>query len=313
MEFLFNHAVEDFHFNILLDVLPENEQQHNADNNENHENHDDNNNNDNNENHDDNDFDNNENHDDNDFDNNENHDDNDIDNDENHDNNDHNNNVDDNVDNIDNPNVGQIDIDNESAEEAGTSAWVEVGIGANQCVEEDDPLPGQSRRRSREEDGQDLEERSSKRFRWWDEFAESSTDSDSDNTDYADNDTDKNTGNSPVRPAGAGAEVSEQDPLPGPSRKRSLKHDKKEDERSSNKSRLCYKFADSTSDTVTGRTGHDLAHSSSSINLAEGAGAAEETNEDVNLQVEEEEPRPMRCRKRSRKSDDREDRKRFKR
>lgn len=252
---------------MLLDILQEPEHQHNADNNENHDNLD-------------------------------------------HNDNIHNDNVDDNdddnvdidnvnnIDNIDNHNVDNVDDNNEIAEDAGARAEVEVGIEVNQGVEEDDPLPGGSGRRSREEDGQDVEEGSSKRPRWWEEF-DCTSDSD---TDRDDNNTDKNTGNCPVK---HGAEVAEEDPLPGPSRERSRKHDKVEDERSSSKkSRRCYEFADSNSDSTV-RTGQDHdAHSSSNIDLGENA--VEKTDEEVNQQVEEDDPQPGGSRERSGEGDEQE-------
>ncbi|XP_044035519.1 homeobox protein 2-like [Siniperca chuatsi] len=212
----------------------------------------------------------------------------------------HNGNIDDNADfdNIDNPNVDNVDNNNESAEDAG--AGDEVAIRINQGIEENNTLSGRSRRRSREEDDQDVEERNSKRFRWWDIDCTSDSDSDSINS----NDFNKNTGNSPVKHAGA--EVAGEDNLPGPSRKRSRKHDKVEDERSSKKSGQYYEFGNSTSDTVTVRTGHDLAHSS--IDLAEGAGAVEEIEEEVNQQADDKCPQPGGSKKRSRESDEEEDR-----
>lgn len=49
------------------------------------------------------------------------------------------------------------------------------------AAEVEDPLPSGSRKRSREEDPEEDEDRSSKCVRWWDEFADSSSDDDYDN------------------------------------------------------------------------------------------------------------------------------------
>lgn len=99
-----NHAVDDFGFLMVLEQLePSNNENHENDqNNENHEN---------------------------------------IANLD-HNDNLHNENIDgnadnDNVINTDNPNVNDVENNNESAEDAGASSGAEVAIG-----EEDDPLPG---------------------------------------------------------------------------------------------------------------------------------------------------------------------------
>ncbi|KAM7383871.1 hypothetical protein PAMA_011305 [Pampus argenteus] len=93
---------------------------------------------------------------------------------------------------------------------------VGANVEVNQHVREVDQLPGGSRKRSREED---KEEEENKRFRWWDEFANS----DSDCYDRM----------NPVQDVGANVEVNqhvrEVDQLPGESRKRSREEDKDED------------------------------------------------------------------------------------
>lgn len=91
--------------------------------------------------------------------------------------------------------------------------------------------------------GQDDEEGSRKRLRWCVEDDWSSgIDTGSICGDH--NNTDENAGNTAVEHAGARAEVADEDPLPGPSRKRSREHD--EDKASSGKKlRLWYEFADS--------------------------------------------------------------------
>ncbi|XP_056221974.1 glycosyltransferase-like protein gnt13 [Seriola aureovittata] len=279
LEFLFNNELQEEGFAFILEIVePEDEEQHddnnnnneNADNNENVENND----------------------------NNANDENNDNANDENPDNDSNENNASsgnrdiavnlNNNDDIHNDNIDDNVDNNNGHTYAGTSA----GVVVDQGVEEDDPLLGPSRRRSREEDGQNAVEESSKRIRGWDGFSDSSTDCNSDsdnNTDHDNNNTVRNTRNSPDKHAGADAEVAEEDPLPGPSRKSSRELDTVEDERSDEKSRLCYEFAD---DTVTIRTNRDLAHGSSSIDPDDNAGAAEETGEETNQQVEEEATQP---------------------
>lgn len=192
----------------------------------------------------------------------------------------------------------------------------DAGVEGDQGVEED-PLPGGSRRRSRQEGGQEDEERG-----WWNEFDDSSTDYDN-NTDDYDTDSsvyghynaDSDSGSNPVKNAAAYAQLAEEDPLPGPSRKSSGEHDTAEDETSYNKSVCCYGLFNNIFDTGTDRPGQDPVHSS--IDLVEGA--EEEMDED-HQQVEEEArlPRPFgkASRKRPREHDDdnnMRDRKRFKR
>ncbi|KAK9533150.1 hypothetical protein VZT92_008329 [Zoarces viviparus] len=70
-------------------------------------------------------------------------------------------------------------------------------------VPKDDLLPGPSKKRKRKTNRAE-EERSCKKVRWWDESVESSTD------------LNKETETSPIKHA----EVPEDDPLPGPSKKR---------------------------------------------------------------------------------------------
>nr|XP_019954291.1 PREDICTED: uncharacterized protein LOC109636803 isoform X1 [Paralichthys olivaceus] len=113
----------------------------------------------------------------------------------------------------------------------------------DQGVEEDDPLP----RWFSEEDGQDIHKRSSKHVRWWDESDDSSSDSSS-----TENDQSSDENRSPVKCASAETE----DPLPGPSRRRSCDND-------------------------TDRTGRDLAHrSTSAADLAEKAAFMESIESD---------------------------------
>ncbi|XP_071318118.1 myb-like protein D [Trachinotus anak] len=312
LEFLFNHGLQVEGFAVMLDILnpedddnndnenPDNNDNENPDNNDNDDVNDENlDNDDNNENLENNNV-NNENADNNDNNNvnDENLDNENNANDENRDNNDSNENNDNsgnhgNADNlhIHNDNVDDnVDNNNEHARDAGTSTGVEVDQG----VEDEDPLPGGSRRRSsEEEDEQDNEDRSSKQFRWWDELADSSTDSDTNS-----NDTERNTRNSPVKYLGADVEVAEEDPLPGPSRKRSRELDTVEDKRSDKNSRRDDEFVNNI---VTFRTDEDLAHS---IDLA----VAEETGEEVNQQVEEEATQPRPSRKMSRDDDEDKDR-----
>ncbi|KAK9531047.1 hypothetical protein VZT92_010498 [Zoarces viviparus] len=83
-------------------------------------------------------------------------------------------------------------------------------------VPEDDPLPGSSKKQKRETDRVE-DDRSSKKSRQWDESAESSTD------------FNKETETSPLEHA----KVPEDDPLPGPSKKRKRKTNRVEDDRSS--------------------------------------------------------------------------------
>ncbi|XP_044035521.1 uncharacterized protein LOC122868042 [Siniperca chuatsi] len=194
-------------------------------------------------------------------------------------------------------------------------------------------LPGPSRKRSRKHDKVE-DERSSKKSGQHYEFADSNSDTvtvrtghdlahSSSNIDLAEGagaveeteeEVNQQMDDKNPQPGGSQKRSRESDEeedrrgLPGPSRKRSRKHDKVEDERSSKKSGQHYEFADSNSDTVTVRTGHDLAHSSSNIDLAEGAGAVEETEEEVNQQMNNKDPQPGGSQKRSRESDEEEDR-----
>lgn len=67
---------------------------------------------------------------------------------------------------------------NSGNNEPNVEEWVgaEVEVETEQ-VEEDDPLLGGSSKRSREEDDEDDDDSSTKRFRWWDEFDDTDTDS----------------------------------------------------------------------------------------------------------------------------------------
>lgn len=58
----------------------------------------------------------------------------------------------------------------------------EANVGIYQHIGQEDPLLGGSRRQPREEDDED-EEGSSKRFRWWDELADSDSDAGYDSDD----------------------------------------------------------------------------------------------------------------------------------
>ncbi|KAL7372629.1 hypothetical protein ABVT39_019644 [Epinephelus coioides] len=191
----------------------------------------------------------------------------------NHDNLDNNN--DDNADvSVENADSLSVNNNNDNAEDAGPSAGLEVG--SNQSAEEDDPLTGGSRKRFRDEDDQDI-------FRRWDEFADSSSDSHTDSTHSQD--FNRETGRSPVKDT----EDAEEDPVPGPSRKRLRKSNRAEDERSSKKARQCDEFADSNSDIVTVTTGQGLADSSGNVDATKDAGAAEQTDNEQDKQVDEEE------------------------
>ncbi|XP_044204634.1 surface protein-like isoform X1 [Thunnus albacares] len=182
-------------------------------------------------------------------------------------------------------NVGNNNVENNVGNGDNNVAVEDAGMEDNQDIPEEDPLPGGSRRRSREED-EDIEERSSKRFRWWDEFADSDSDSD-DDVDC--------TGMNLVQDPGADMEVNqhvrEEDSLPNGSTKRSREDDEEEDERGSPKSRRCDEFADSSYDCWSR---HDYSDSSGSGDLSEDA-------------VEEEDPLPGGSRKRSREEDADED------
>ncbi|XP_026207649.1 putative uncharacterized protein DDB_G0292292 [Anabas testudineus] len=300
LQFLINHGLEEAGFAWLVEVVQQPVVGHNADNNINNEDHD---NNENNENPDDNiNNDNNE--------NNENPDDN-INNDNNDNHRDDVNNEDndnqDNIDNLHNDDIHNDNIDDSADNVDGENANDTDASSGVENVEDDKLLLGRSRRRSREEDDEDNEDRSSKRFRWWDEFDDSSngymSDSDSvtDRTDSDNNSNDSNIENGSAKCTAAVQEEEEEDPLPGPSRKWSSNNDKVEEARRGEQSRQ--RLA----------TGDDLAQSSSSFEPAETAGPAEQTNEEVNRLVEEEIPLPRSQRKRSRKSDDNEDSGRSKR
>ncbi|GAA6214212.1 myb-like protein D [Lates japonicus] len=208
----------------------------------------------------------------------------------------------------DNDTGHNADNSNENVEGASTSAGVEVDQG----VEEDNPLPGGSRKRSRDDDEEDNDSNSSKQFRWWDEFADSCTDCSSEGyaTDCDDNNTDSYTDwattNSPIERAGADDEVAEDDPQPGPSRTRSREHDT-EDKKRDKKSRRCYDFADDNSDTVTVATDRDLTDSRDSSDVAGNADAVTERSQEVNQQEEEEATQTRPCRKRPRGNNSDED------
>lgn len=273
LEFLLNHGMDEADFGLLLEVGQELVVGHNADNADNNDN------NVNNENRDN--IENNEHHENNI--NNENNNNSNHEDDINNENNGNHDNVDNlyNDDNIHNDNIDHSadNVDSENANDASPAH--EVGPGVNQNVEGDKHLLR----------------------RWWDEFADSSSNSDSDNDRTDNNSDDKDPGNSSV----AHEVAEEEDPLPGPSWKWSTEHDVVKEERGVKKSRQCDEFADSSDnslDTVTVRTGENLAHISIDFELDENAGAAEGANEEVNQQVEEEGPRPESLRKRSRESDE---------
>lgn len=124
-----------------------------------------------------------------------------------------------NLDHLDR-NGNNDNMNDHDVEDAGPAAEVDIGI--NQHVEQkEDPLPGGSGQQSREEDDEDEESRS-KRFRWWDELADSDCDSCFDSEDR--------NGDDLV------TEEEEEDPLPGVSRKRE-RDEEDENKRSSKKSR----------------------------------------------------------------------------
>ncbi len=137
---------------------------------------------------------------------------------------------------------------------AGTSA---IDAGVLQRKEGDSPLPKGSRKRSREEDEEDIEERSCESFRFWEDSA-STCDSDSDSGKSQSSYSQDTTSYSPVRVAGTSAvdvgviPGKESDsPLPKGSRKRSREEDEEDtEERSSKRSRLWDDFA-GTSDSDT--------------------------------------------------------------
>ncbi len=117
-----------------------------------------------------------------------------------------------------------VDHNNENSEDADAvgPAWVEVGIAA---------LPGGSRKRSREEDEEDVEEESPKRFRFWDEFTYTFG-SDTDSTESDCSYSRFTTGNFPARHTGAHAvdfrvtqDKEEDSHLSGNSRKRLIEED----------------------------------------------------------------------------------------
>ncbi|CAB1448240.1 unnamed protein product [Pleuronectes platessa] len=194
--------------------------------------------------------------------------------------------------NIDNDNV--YHNNNAHAGDVGVQVYQGVEDQVYQDVEEDEPLPGLSR----EEDGQDSDQTDSDGFRWWDEFYDSCPDVDS--TDCDDHSTDENT--SPVKSGSAETEVVEEDPLPGPSRRRSREDETDENERCKKDLRLCHDFADGNCDNDTDRTVRDLAHSSTgAAYLAEKVCAVEETGWAVHQRVEEEVTHPGPRKKRSRK------------
>lgn len=195
----------------------------------------------------------------------------------------HNNDFEDNVNNnedignnnVDNNNDGNIgNVDNADNNVAVEDAGVEENLGVPE-----DPLPGPSRRRSREVDV------ANGGFQWWDEFADSTVD-----------DFEQGTGMNPAQEAGADVE----DPLPGGSRKRSRENEE-EEERDSKKSRRCAEFTDTNSDTVFVEPRHDHSDSSDSDHFED------EVEEFRNQPVEEEDPQPGRSKKRSREDDEEED------
>ncbi|XP_044024526.1 acidic leucine-rich nuclear phosphoprotein 32 family member B-like isoform X1 [Siniperca chuatsi] len=114
-------------------------------------------------------------------------------------------------------NSNDDNINDHNVENVGPGAEVDIGI--NQHIEQEDPLPGGSRRRPREED----EEDSSKRFRWWDECTDCDWDScfDSDVSSIVSEDSDEDD---------IVAEEKEEDPLPGATRKREREEEDKDDE-----------------------------------------------------------------------------------
>ena len=184
----------------------------------------------------------------------------------------------------------QIDEGDEDEIDEGDEDEIDQGAGDQvyQGEEEDEPLPGWSG----EEDGQDSDERNC--LRWWEEL------SDFDSTDSDNHSTDENT--SPVKSASAETEVVEEDHLPGPSRRRSREDETDENERCEKDLQLCHDFADSNCDSDEDRTVRGLAHrSTGAADLAEKAGAFEETGEVVDQRVEKEVTQPGQWRKRSKK------------
>ncbi|KAK9530147.1 hypothetical protein VZT92_011670 [Zoarces viviparus] len=115
--------------------------------------------------------------------------------------------------------------------DTNTDEETEISPIENAKVPEDDPPPGPSKKRKRETDKVE-EERPSKKVRRSDESAESSTD------------FNKESETSPIEHA----KVPEDEPLPGPSKKRKRETDKVEEERPSKKVRRCDESAESSTD-----------------------------------------------------------------
>ncbi|KAM7372881.1 hypothetical protein PAMP_007774 [Pampus punctatissimus] len=204
----------------------------------------------------------------------------------NHHNNIGNNNVEDNAnnnENIDNNNVVNVDND---------VGFEDAGVEDNQDVSEENPLPGGSRKRSRE----DRESEESEQFRWWDEFADSDSDCYDSDADSTGDDHVASTGMNPVQDVGVGANMEvnqharEVDPLPGGSKKRSRENDEEEDEQGCKKSRRLDEVTSSDFDRISVHPHHDHTDNSRSDD-----------------QVEKEDPRPGGSRKRSREEDEEED------
>ncbi|KAM7372879.1 hypothetical protein PAMP_007772 [Pampus punctatissimus] len=198
-----------------------------------------------------------------------------------------NDNVEDNANN--NENIDVVNIDNDVGFE-------DAGVEDNQDVSEENPLPGGSRKRSRE-DGEDEE---SEQFRWLDDSDSDCYDSDSDcydsDADSTGDDHVASTGMNPVQDVGVGANMEvnqharEVDPLPGVSKKRSRENDEEENEQGCKKSRRLDEVTSSDFDRISVHPHHDHTDNSRSDD-----------------QVEKEDPRPGGSRKRSREEDEEED------
>ncbi|CAK6972962.1 uncharacterized protein LOC121896596 isoform X2 [Scomber scombrus] len=167
---------------------------------------------------------------------------------------------------------GEVDVANEGFQwwdefADSTGDDFEEGTGMNPAQEAgadvEDPLPGGSRKSSRE----DEEERDSKKSRRCAEFTDINSDtvlvkpchdhSDSSNSDHCE-DAVEEFRNQPVE---------DEDPQPGRSKKRSREDDEEEDKRGAKESRWWAEFTDS--DTVSVEPLHDHSDSSNSDHFEE--------------------------------------------
>ncbi|XP_039858099.1 protein starmaker-like isoform X2 [Simochromis diagramma] len=152
---------------------------------------------------------------------------------------DNNANADNNEQHQDHNAVVVVGIENEEA--------FEDRVDVHQYIPEEDPQPGVSRRRSRELDEEDVEP--NKRIRWSDDDSDffSASDTDSEGCPHVGNIADEDINQ----------QVTEEEPQPGGSTKRSREEDVDEEERNSKKSRLAH------SDSGTSSTVCDHSESSS--------------------------------------------------